>query len=169
MNPKTLKGRAVVTVAEAQRMGRVHDVVFETSPLKSRGLRFETDSGARTLGLDRIRSVGADAVMVDDAVAVDTSERDLGGQRFMGLDELGRLKVVDEDGSYLGEIADLDIDLTTGQIASLDVSKGGLLGVGAETVNLPADRILSVGSELLTVSRGTGAFVSGDETLAEHR
>ena len=151
MNAQDLKGLAVITLAEAERLGRVDDVVFETGPLRAAALRLKTPSGDRLVSLDEVRSVGADAIVAETTALVGQSDQTLSRQNLPGLAELAKLKVVDDEGSYLGQIARLDIDPSSGRVTSLDVRKGQTLGFGGETTAVMPEQIVSVGADLMTI------------------
>ena len=151
MNAQDLKGLAVITLAEAERLGRVDDVVFETGPLRAAALRLKTPSGDRLVSLDEVRSVGADAIVAETTALVGQSDQTLSRQNLPGLAELAKLKVVDDEGSYVGQIVRLDIDPSSGRVTSLDVRKGQTLGFGGETMAIMAEQIVSVGADLMTI------------------
>ena len=44
MDAQELKGLAVVTLAGAERLGRVDDVLFETAPLRAKALMVKSNS-----------------------------------------------------------------------------------------------------------------------------
>ena len=150
MNAEQLRGMAVVTVAGAERLGRVDDVVFETAPLKARALRLKTAVGEQLLLLSAVKSVGPDAITTDDGETAAAPGSAANQRDLRSLNELLKLKVVDAAGTYLGHIVRLDLDPSTGIVESVDVRKGQVLGIGGETTTLTADRILSVGAELIT-------------------
>lgn len=64
MDADTLKGLAVVSLAEGTRLGRVTDVLFETEPLRVVALQARGAGGDFVLPFERVRNVGADAVTV---------------------------------------------------------------------------------------------------------
>ena len=151
MNAADLRGFSVVAVDDAERLGRVEDVIFETAPLRAAALRLRTAAGEHLLALEAVKSFGADAITTDvaDTAAPVGSVSNQRDRRTLG--ELLALKVVDADGTYLGHITRLEINPSTGAIESVDVRKGEVLGLGGETKALTPDQIVSVGSELITV------------------
>lgn len=152
MNADTLRGMAVVAVSEAERLGRVADVLFEIEPLRVSALLLQHDGAERILGYDAVTSLGPDAI-----VARRPTDIEAGGQRRAsrpGLDDIGQLKVVDEAGAYMGRITRVDVDPRTGAVSALDVRRGDVLGIGGETQTLAQDRLIAVGGDLLTVRGG---------------
>lgn len=152
MDAKDIKGLTVVTIAEADRLGRVDDVLFRAQPLQAVALSVATDNGARLVGMDTIRNIGHDAVTTDTDAAAAEGESDLRHEDLRGLDDLAKLKVVDGDGSYLGHITRVDLDPSNGDVRSLDVRKGDVLGWGGDTMTIARDNVVAVGPELMTVN-----------------
>lgn len=70
----------------------------------------------------------------------------------MGLHDLEKLKVVDNEGTFLGTLDTIEFDPATGLVTQLSAHKGGLLGMGGTTTPIDASSIVKVGSELLTVT-----------------
>jgi sporulation protein YlmC with PRC-barrel domain len=155
MDAQQLEGMSVVTLAEAERVGRVREVLFEAAPFRARALRLQTEDGQRLIALSDVRSVGPDAIVADDREAARLSEPQLDRIEMQGLSQLTRLKVVDETGSLVGVVARVDIDAETGDVGAVEVTKRSALGIGAETTTLSPDQIESVGSELMTIRRLT--------------
>lgn len=155
MDAKDLKGMAVVTIAEAAKVGRVDDVMFDTTPLRARGLRLMTETGSRMVGLADVESVGPDAIVTADAGAAHRADATLLGQGLLGFEELKQLKVVDQGGQYVGHIEAVDVDAMTGDVIRVEVRKGDILGVGGQTTALQGDDVVSIGPELVTVRRTT--------------
>ena len=155
MDAKQMKGLAVVTIAEADRLGRVEEVLFRSQPLQVAALRISTDDGSRIVGMNTITNVGTDAITTDTDASAAEGESDLRHEDLRGLDDLGKSKVVDRDGSYLGQVTRVELDPSTGDVQSLDVRKGHLLGWGGETMTIARDDIVAVGQDLITVN-GTG-------------
>ena len=150
MDPLTLNDVAIVSVEGAARLGRIKDVLFETSPLRVAALLAADKAGESIVRFDRVSSFGSDAVMVETA---DVSEHaPQPSSQLRSLAEILRLKVVDETGGYVGTVKTLDFDADTGLVGRLVVQVGvlGVLGIGQTTVE--ADDVRSVGGDLITVS-----------------
>ena len=151
MDAQQLKGLAVITLNEAERVGRVEDVLFETEPLRAAALRLQTDTGARLVALSDIRTVGADAIITDDRASTEQHDAVLNRRQLPGLEDLRRLNVVGEDGRHLGHVGAVDVDPATGAVAGREIRKGEMLGLGGESRTLTPDQIISVGREIITV------------------
>ena len=159
MDAQELTGLAVVTLAGAERLGRVDDVLFETAPLRAKALMVKSNSGQQVIALTDVRNIGPDAVITNDAESAATGGAAFGRTKLPGLDDLGELKVVDELGAFVGHITRVELDPVSGDVSRLDIRRGELLGVGGQTTTLALDQVISVGSELVTVRDGA---VPGD-------
>lgn len=153
MDPLHLKDVAIVSVEGAARLGRIKDVLFETSPLRVAALLAGDDAGESIVRFDRVSSFGSDAVMVETA---DVSEHaPQPSNRLRGLAQIIGLKVVDETGGYVGTVKTLDFDPETGDVQRLMAQAGGdgVLGIGAgQRTTVEAHDVRSVGDDLITIS-----------------
>lgn len=152
MNADSLKGLAVVALAEGTRLGQVNDVLFQPQPFAMTALQVQGEGGNFVIPLSLVQQIGTDAVTVEDSSATQAASTGgtLGG--LLGLRDLHKLKVVDAAGTFLGTIKAAEIDPANGQIIALQVHKGGVLGLGGTTTTIAAAAIRSVGPELLTVA-----------------
>ncbi len=148
MQSDKLKGIAVVSVDEGSRVGRVEESLFDPQDLHLAAFRIKGDNGTFIVPLDKVQSVGADAVMVASSAATQVAAVD---STLVGWEALQKRKVVDESGTLLGTVSNLDLDTTTGKVLGLTVHKGGMLGLGGETTEIQATRIKSIGAELITL------------------
>lgn len=58
-------------------------------------------------------------------------------------DDLSQYKVVNGEGDELGSVAGLVVNVETGRIDTLILSRGGLVGIGEELYDVPWDRVSS--------------------------
>ena len=151
MDVRELVGKAVVSLDDAARLGRASDVIFDTERLRVAGLRVSDDAGGFVLPFDQIANIGPDAITVERA---DQIPPGTGASRFSampGIGDIDTLKVVDESGTFQGTIKTLHADPTTGDVTTLELAKGGVLGLGAEHDSLPVGAVRSVGRDVVTV------------------
>lgn len=150
MDTRAIQNLAVVSVDEAGRIGRVADVLFETSPLRAAALQLTSDRGDLVVPWSDLRSVGRDAITVQsaDVARSPTARKDAD---LPGIDALRRLKVVDEAGTLVGTVYTVDIDPQTGEAISMVTEHGGLLGIGGEHRTISVDAIRGIGPEIVTV------------------
>jgi sporulation protein YlmC with PRC-barrel domain len=154
MDADSLNGMAVVSIAEATRLGTITDVVFDAQPLRVAALQAAGKDTAFVIPFDQVRTVGPDAVMVESSQVTQIASGGGALGQLTGLADLRKLKVVDEAGTLLGTVQAVEFDPLTGHVVRLQARKGGVLGVGADTTAIDAASIRSVGSEVLTVGAG---------------
>ncbi len=105
-----LKGRAVVSLAQAAKIGTINDVIFDPASNQVIGLKVRTGllSGTHILRSADIRSIGGDAVTIDDAALL----HDGGALDEMPTgDDLQNTKVVSYSGDLLGTLEDVAFDV----------------------------------------------------------
>lgn len=162
MKASALKNKAVVSMAEGVQIGRVDDVLFDTSALRVAALVLTTTGGRSVLPFAAVRSLGADAVTVESATATQAAA-DQGGvaNLLRALGDLMGLKVVNGEGVYLGDVRDVTIEQASGALTELEAHSGGMLGLGGTGVTILASVIRGIGPELVTVDMPAP---SGEET-----
>lgn len=134
----------MVSLSDGIKRGEIDDLVVDLSRVAVLGLVLSGKDGGY-LSLSRVRGFGSDAVTIESEEAlVPTREQ---GATFESLKEL---TVVDADGEILGHIDEIRFE-PTGALQSLEVHKGGVLGIGAHVTQIPASAIRGVGPKILTV------------------
>lgn len=150
MDLKQLKGIAIVSVAAGEKLGVVDDVILDTQELRLAALRL-TSGGLlhkehQYVPISAIRSIGTDAVMVGEATAIQATP----GERASGyhsLDEIGKLKVVTADGTYLGTLATVHLDPSSRQLTEFEINTGLL----HTNKRIPAESVTSIGADVMVV------------------
>ena len=150
MKASALKDRAVVSLADGTRIGRVSDVLFDTAELRLAALALTTAGGQSILPFAAVRSLGPDAVTVESTAAMQGATP-AAGNVLRGLSDLAGMKAVNSDGTLLGEVRELEIDQVGGRLVSLELHRGGVLGLGGTTVTAPVATVRSIGPELVTL------------------
>ena len=151
MDVDKLKGIAIVSMSEGTKLGTVSGTLFDPASLRLTALEAKGGNGRFIVPLGQVQAFGADAITVESS-AVTQMAGESGASAEISLDTLRKHKVVDDAGSLLGTLHNLDIDPTTGEVGSIVVHKGGLLGLGGESTTIPAASIKSIGSQLITVA-----------------
>ena len=150
MDVDKLKGMAIVSVNEGSKLGTISGALFDSASLRLTALDAKGDGGRFIVPLGQVKAFGADAVTVESS-AVTQMSTEGGTTTEVALDTLRKRKVVDEAGSLLGTLHTLDIEPTSGDVSSIVVHKGGLLGLGGSSTTIPAMAIKSIGHDLITV------------------
>jgi uncharacterized protein YrrD len=139
-----IHGRKVVSLADAETLGRVDRYVIDPGRQAVVALRLSKVRGdACFLSWADLHAFGADAVTVDDAsrlrpAADDAEERAASKE----LQVIGKL-VLGTSGTVLGKGEDVEIDGESGAIVAVDLGEAG---------TVPGDRIIGLGSYALVVT-----------------
>jgi sporulation protein YlmC with PRC-barrel domain len=152
MNAQALTGMAVVTVTEGTKLGSVAQPLLDLTARRVAALRVAGDAGAFILPFDRIAHIGDDAITVESSAATQTPSTGGAADGLVDLRALGKLKVVDSEGTLLGKVSRVEFDPASGEITQLAAHKGGVLGMGGATTPIDARAIVQVGPALLTVN-----------------
>ena len=151
MKAEAIKKLAVVSIDNGAKLGNVDDVIFDPKGLRVAAVRISAHGQQAILPFDEIRSVGSDAITIPSHDLARWSVTASPLTSLPRLDDVKKLKVVDEAGTFLGTVHDVTITPTDGRIAELEVRKGGILGIGGETHVIHAQEITSVGDEVIVV------------------
>jgi len=157
MDIDKLKGMAIVSVSEGTRLGRVDDVLIDTGGIRIGALKIARDGQQFMIPFNLIKSVGSDAITVESSQVTQAEGAAAGA--FVGLRDFKKLKMVDEAGTLLGVLSNIDFDQQTGKIVQLSVRKGGLLGLGGTTTTVDTNQVRGIGREVVTVSAEAAAAV----------
>ena len=108
-----LKDRAVVSIAQAEKIGRVEDVILDLAEGRVAGFHVRTGllGGGKVLSARDIHDIGPDAVTVADRSALEGHSPDL--PDLESLPTSARLldaKVVSDQGALLGTLANIVLD-----------------------------------------------------------
>jgi len=153
---KDLIGLAIVDVRDGKKLGNADELVI--SPDDGKLLGFIMKSGGLfsseevIVEIEDVRSIGADAITVDgDEVAhtLEASAEAFREARGGGRSLVGR-KVVTQGGTLGGQVSDVVINEEQRRVTALLIG-GGMLEQGDA---LPADRIVSVGPDLIVIRDG---------------
>lgn len=151
MRSAALKGMAVVSIAEGTRLGRVDDLLIDITERRVVALNC-SESGKRFIvPFQFVKNIGQDAITVESSQVTQVDGQGMQAPNVVRLDEFMKLKAVDEAGTLVGTVSQLDIDPATGTLVSIEAHKGGLLGLGGTTTSVAAENIKAVGPELMTV------------------
>jgi sporulation protein YlmC with PRC-barrel domain len=152
MDAHTLKGMAIVSLAEGTKLGYVEQPLLDLTARTVAALQVRGESGTFIVRFDELAYVGADAITVESSAATHTPSTGGAADGLRDLDEVEKLKVMDHTGTFLGTLRHVEIDPATGAITLLAAHTGGMLGMGGTTTPIDARAIVSVGPELVTVN-----------------
>ncbi len=152
MDADSLNDVAVVSVAEAARLGRVTDVLFEVEPLRVAALKAVAGSNEFFIPFDQVSNFGSDAVMVKTPDVTELSRSAGPFSHLRSLADMKKLKLVDEAGTYVGTIRTVEFDPHSGRVDRLLAQTGGVLGLGRTRTTIEGHAVRGVGPDLLTVA-----------------
>lgn len=120
MRADDLKGRAVVSLTNASKLGQVEAILVDSTYRMVLGFRVSRGLMHRSQAVLRsaVTSVGADAITVESETSVNSEDRfpELTGAASL-LDERGS-KIVTTGGQLLGVIRDIELDDTAEHVVS---------------------------------------------------
>ncbi len=165
MNLEQIAGLAVVALEEGLKLGAVDRALYDPATLELRALQVTGEGRTFIIPWGLITTIGADAVMVANSQATQTTTQ--GGTLGNLVDRraLQRLKVVDASGTLVGTLSDVESDQTTGAILRITVSKGGFLGRFGETTVIDAAAIRGIGTDIVTVA-DPGTVAAAETAIA---
>lgn len=160
---KDLAGLAIIDVRDGKKLGSADEVVV--SPDDGRLLGFVMKQGGlfssdeSIVEIDDVRSIGVDAITVEGSEVAHSA--DASGEAFREAREgnrslVGR-KVVTQAGSVAGQVADIVINEDQRRVTAVLVGAGLLERDDA----IPADRIVSVGPDVIIIRDDDATETSG--------
>jgi sporulation protein YlmC with PRC-barrel domain len=107
-----LKGRAVVTLSDATKVGRVSDVLLDAAYREVLGFRIKAGTFSRLEAVSRanVTGVGHAAVTVRSPDVINVEDRLSALAGAVPLSRARGTKVVTEGGELLGPISELELD-----------------------------------------------------------
>jgi sporulation protein YlmC with PRC-barrel domain len=152
MKASVLTGMPVISVAEGMKAGRVSDVtIAATSPWMT-ALILKTEREQTILPFEAIRQIGPDAIMIDSLHVVRAEAEADGGDTTRRFTSLVGKEAAGDDGCYLGDLKDLEIDPSSGRIDAILLHRGGMMGIGGQRITVPGAHLHAFGPKLLTVA-----------------
>ena len=146
-----LKRKPVVSMADGTKIGEVDDLVIDTSAWRIVDLYLVGKPGRGLIPLAGIKNIGPDAVTIESAEAVAYNAKATG----TCFESLKALHIVDGTGTTRGHIVDLRYE-ADGSIQALEVSQGGVFGIGAHHLTVTPAEVRGVGEKILTVDPSQG-------------
>ncbi|PRY10060.1 PRC-barrel domain-containing protein [Kineococcus rhizosphaerae] len=91
--------------------------------------------------------------MSDERARILTGLSDSGRTVADPAQDVRGLTVRDTSGEELGKVADLMVDAEADQVRMLRIEHGGLLGIGAETLLLPVEAVVTIADDEVIVDQ----------------
>jgi len=155
--------RSVVSLNGGTKVGNVSDLTLDATHVQVKSLVLAGHDGNSVVPFAAVRHIGIDAVTIDDSRTVQAP----GGDRETterGTSALTGLSVLNQEGTIVGSVDDLEFDEENGQLTALLVHRGGVIGIGGSHESIPASAIRAVGPQLITIDTATPALGGGKTT-----
>ena len=162
MKATELKHRPVVSLADGTRVGEVADVILECATLRLAGLTIETPNGPSAVRFESIKSIGEHAVTLEQGSSALEEPDRVRADGLRTFAQVKGLRVINADGSVLGELRDVDVAPEAGRVAGIEVHRGGIFGMGGSSQTIPASHLRSLGPDFVTAD--TPSAPPGDPT-----
>ena len=156
MRSSEVAGLPVISIADGERLGTVARVYVDPAAKRVVGFAYEASPGifspdsAPRVDAERIRSLGPDALTLDDRDAVRGEGIDTAIAALTTLDELAGREVLTRGGAALGRIAGASFDERSFGLTELEVARGLLVGTWAA----PIGQVLTIGRDYVIVADG---------------
>ena len=167
MQANELKGRGVLALSNAEKVGQVDDVLFDAQFRHVLGFRVKPGglfNKAQALLRDSVTSIGAAALTVQSPDAINDEERFADLAHASTLSQVERTQVVTESGDLLGTIAHLEIDDDARTVSAYTLSlslRDRLMRHDTEAVK--ADEVVRLGEGgVMVVANAVGARLQGE-------
>ncbi len=161
-------GMPIYSVQKGKRIGSVKDVVYDGEHSRLLALTLEEPGlispDRRILPYERIKSIGRDAIMIENEGILITEKE--AGEDIRRLPQKGSLpgkKVITQSGNYLGTITDVLIDRSTGKSISYEVSGGITKDIGAGRGYVATPESVLVGEDAMIVPDETEIMLETQE------
>lgn len=153
---KLVIGQDVYSLADGARVDTVKDVLVDETEDIVVGLLIDTGgllSTSKVIPMGAITSFGPSAVMIGSSSSIVRAETDpqISSMLTRGGSLIGN-RVVSEDGTHVGSIADLYFDETTARITGYEVSGVEHGEVMGGSLYLPLEEVRVVGRDAVVVS-----------------
>ena len=167
MQASAFNGLAVVSIAGGVKLGTIIEVLFDLTTFRLAALLITSgDRQQFVVPFSAIHTIGPDAVMVPSDQSTQRYAAPFDG--LARLDDVVKLKVVDEAGSVLGTVSGIEVDPETREITAVQVHQGGMLGLGGTTTTIPAASIRGV-DQLMVVAAEIGKSAAAEPVSAGER
>ncbi len=155
MKAEALQGLPVVSIADSTVVGHVDALFFEPQQRRLAVLELSAAGQRARIPVAAVHHIGADAVTIPVAAAVqwlNPLSIPPAQAGLLSLGELTKLKVLDEAGTFLGSVKSVEIDPEDGRISQVQAHHGGVLGIGGTTHTIAGAQIRSASADLMVVA-----------------
>jgi sporulation protein YlmC with PRC-barrel domain len=152
MKASELKNHPIVSLNDGVKVGETADLSLDSTFLQVSAILLSGHDGTSVIPFKAVRNIGPDAVTIDDARIVQ-APADKDGLPERRVSSLTGLPVMNETGTVIGNIDDVEFDEASGRLSALLIHRGGVLGIGAARESIAASAIRGFGPTLVTVDQ----------------
>ena len=156
MNSKDLNGLIVLSINDGQRLGTVNRTYVDGPAKQIAGFSF-TESGGfmqvesePKLDTSDVRSVGPDALTIEDRSAVRAVRLNEQYADLLVLEKVSQLPVLTEGGSSVGHVVSVEFDPHSYALTGLEVSSGRF----KVNRSIQIDHVITIGRDYIIVDEG---------------
>jgi uncharacterized protein YrrD len=161
MHSQDVTGLPVINIVDGTKVGTIAHIYLDLAARQVVGFAIAPDGGwfggkmepAPTIAAMAVRSLGPDALTVDDLVAAHAAWVGATFGTLRTVDELAGHTVVTEGGAELGHLAAVAFDGETFALTGLEVTSG----MFRTPTRLPIDRIVQFDADPIVVSDAVSA------------
>jgi len=150
-----LQGTEVVSLADASKLGSVDDVLLDRSKQQVLGLRIKRGglfSGHEAVRLQDVKAIGYDAVTIEDGRKIDSENQFPEFQGSVHRDGIVGSRVMTENGTEVGTVADIDVDFQTGAITGYVLRAGDATRLQHTGQLVPVSIVKTIGDKMIVVA-----------------
>ena len=156
MNSQDVTGLPVINIIDGTKVGTIAHLYLDLAARQVVGFAIAPDGGwfggavepAPTIAAMAVRSLGPDALTVDDLVAAHAAWVGATFGALLTVDQLAGRPVVTETGAELGHLAAVDFDPETFALTGITVTPGRF----RSTTLLPIDRLVQFDADHIVMS-----------------
>lgn len=152
MKASSLKNRPIVSLSGGVKVGEVADLTLDPTNTQVSAVLLTGHDGTSVVPYPAVRHIGPDAVTIDDSRIVQ-APADKSGIADRRISTLNGLPVLNEQGTVIGTVDDLEFDEESGRVTALLIHQGGVIGIGGSHESIAASAIRGIGPQMVTVDR----------------
>jgi uncharacterized protein YrrD len=148
-----IRGKPVVSVAEAIKLGAVGDALTDQTLGSVSALEIVADrrSDRYVVPMGEVIAIGPDVVTVSGQHALRSPSLAGEADSRQSLNSIVGSRVVAEHGSVLGTVTEVHIDQRTGRIEAIEYGGDGLESLLGGRHQIKPERVIGVGPRVMTV------------------
>jgi uncharacterized protein YrrD len=156
MNSQEVTGLPVINIVDGTKVGTVAHLYLDLAAQQVVGFAIAPDGGwfggkvepAPTVAASAVRSLGADALTIDDLVAAHAAWVGATYGALLTVDQVAGRPVVTASGADLGHLTAVDFDAETFALTGMEVASG----MFRSKTLLPIDRLVQFAADRVVVT-----------------